>query len=104
VSVYALVVIVRKRLALEMSLYQILQISSVTLFERTPILQALQPSDGSTSSRSAPRSSLCARKPTSRFRLVGGQIGDVAWGEPERFDQPCRHYFLSIVEGQYRAG
>ena len=45
VSVYVLVAIVRKRLGLEASLYQILQILSVTLFEKTPILQALQPSD-----------------------------------------------------------
>jgi len=44
VSVYVLVAIVRKRLGLEMSLYQILQILSVTLFEKVPILQALQPS------------------------------------------------------------
>jgi hypothetical protein len=36
------VAIVRKRLGLEASLYQILQILSVTLFEKTPILQALQ--------------------------------------------------------------
>jgi Domain of unknown function (DUF4372)/Transposase DDE domain len=42
VSVYVLVAIVRKRLALEASLYQILQILSVTLFEKTSILQALQ--------------------------------------------------------------
>jgi hypothetical protein len=42
VSVYVLV-IVRKRLGLEISLYQILQILSVMLFEKTPILQALQP-------------------------------------------------------------
>ena len=42
---YVLVAIVRKRLALEASLYQILQILSVTLFEKTPILRALQPSD-----------------------------------------------------------
>ena len=42
---YVLVAIVRKRLGLEASLYQILQILSVTLFEKTPILQALQPSD-----------------------------------------------------------
>jgi transposase len=42
VSVYVLVAIVRKRLALPLSLYQILQILSVTLFEKTPILQALQ--------------------------------------------------------------
>jgi Transposase DDE domain/Domain of unknown function (DUF4372) len=45
VSVYVLVAIVRKRLRLEVSLYQILQILSVTLFEKTPILQALQPPD-----------------------------------------------------------
>jgi hypothetical protein len=45
VSVYVLVAIVRKRLALEASLYQILQILSVTLFEKTPILRALQASD-----------------------------------------------------------
>jgi hypothetical protein len=45
VSIYVLVAIVRKRLLLEMSLYQILQILSVTLFEKTPILQALQPPD-----------------------------------------------------------
>jgi hypothetical protein len=43
VSVYVLVAIVRKRLGLEISLYQILQILSVMLFEKTPILQALQP-------------------------------------------------------------
>jgi hypothetical protein len=45
VSIYVLVAIVRKRLGLEISLYQILQILSLTLFEKTPILQALQPSD-----------------------------------------------------------
>jgi len=45
VSVYVLVAIVRKRLLLPLSLYQILQILSVTLFEKTPILQALQPPD-----------------------------------------------------------
>ena len=45
VSVYVLVAIVRKRLGLEISLYQILQILSVMLFEKTPILQALQASD-----------------------------------------------------------
>jgi len=48
VSVYVLVAIVRKRLGLEASLYQILQILSLTLFEKTPILQALQASDACT--------------------------------------------------------
>ncbi len=45
VSVYVLVAIVRKQLGLEVSLYQILQILSVTLFEKTPILEALRPSN-----------------------------------------------------------
>ncbi len=42
VSIYVLVAIVRKRLSLDLSLYQILQILSVTLFEKTPIFRALQ--------------------------------------------------------------
>ena len=42
VSAYVLVAIVRKRLAVEASLYQILQVFSLTLFEKTPILRALQ--------------------------------------------------------------
>jgi hypothetical protein len=41
VSVYVLVAIVRKRLGLESSLYTILQILSVTVFERTPLNQIL---------------------------------------------------------------
>jgi hypothetical protein len=45
VSIYVLVAILRKRLELEASLYQTLQILSVTLFEKTPILQALQTFD-----------------------------------------------------------
>jgi Domain of unknown function (DUF4372)/Transposase DDE domain len=45
VSVYVLVAIVRKRLGLEASLYQTLQILSVTLFEKAPILCALQALD-----------------------------------------------------------
>jgi len=45
VSIYVLVAIVRKRLGLEASLYQILQILSLTLFEKTPISRALQASD-----------------------------------------------------------
>ena len=45
VSIYVLVAIVRKRLLLGASLYQILQILSLTLFEKTPISRALQASD-----------------------------------------------------------
>ena len=42
VSVYVVVAIVRERLGLEASPYQILQILSVTLSEKTPIFRALQ--------------------------------------------------------------
>jgi hypothetical protein len=45
VSVYVLVAIARKRLGLQASLYQILQILSLTLFEKTPISCALQAID-----------------------------------------------------------
>jgi len=40
VAVYVLIAIVKKRLRLDQSLYTILQVLSVTLFEKTPILQA----------------------------------------------------------------
>ncbi len=42
VSVYLLVAIVKKRLNLPGSLYTLLQVLSVTLFEKMPISQALQ--------------------------------------------------------------
>jgi hypothetical protein len=42
VGIYVLVAIVRKRLGLDASLYQILQIFSVTLFEKMPLLQVFQ--------------------------------------------------------------
>lgn len=57
VSVYVLVAIVRKRVGLEASLYQILQILSVTLFEKTPILRALDAS-GSHNDSLEPRNQL----------------------------------------------
>lgn len=41
ISVYVLVAIIKKRLKLDQSLYTILQIFSVTVFEKIPILQAL---------------------------------------------------------------
>jgi hypothetical protein len=41
VSVYVLVAIIRKRLKLEASLYTLLQIISVTMFEKLPLLSAL---------------------------------------------------------------
>jgi IS4 transposase len=44
ISVYLLVAILKKRLRLSASLYTILQILSLTLFEKTPILQALSQS------------------------------------------------------------
>lgn len=41
ISIYVLVAIVKKKLQVNLSLYTILQILSVMLFEKTPILQAL---------------------------------------------------------------
>ena len=41
ISVYVLVAIMKKRLKIEASLYTILQVLSVTIFERMPLLQAL---------------------------------------------------------------
>ena len=41
ISVYVLVTIIKKRLNLEHSLYTILQIFSVTVFEKTPVIQIL---------------------------------------------------------------
>ncbi len=40
VSIYVLIAIVKKRLALEPGLHEILQVLSLTLFEQVPILQA----------------------------------------------------------------
>jgi Domain of unknown function (DUF4372)/Transposase DDE domain len=45
ISVYVLVAIIKKELQLEGSLYRMLQICSVSIFEKTPILQALSVTD-----------------------------------------------------------
>ena len=45
VSVYVLVAIMKKRLKIDLSLYTILQILSITLFEKMPIIQAFQAFD-----------------------------------------------------------
>jgi hypothetical protein len=48
ISVYVLVAIVKKRLNLDGSLYRILQILSVSIFDKTPILEALSNVDDQT--------------------------------------------------------
>ncbi len=45
VSVYLLVAIIKKRLGLDLSLYTILQILSVSIFEKTPLIELFAPSD-----------------------------------------------------------
>jgi hypothetical protein len=45
ISIYVLVAIVKKRLNLEASLYRILQILSVNIFQKMPLLQALSDAD-----------------------------------------------------------
>ena len=42
IATYLLVAILKKRLGLEASLYQLLQVLSITVFEKTPILQAFE--------------------------------------------------------------
>ena len=48
VSVYVLVAIVKKRLGLKASLYTLLQLFSVTLFEKMPMSQAFSESTKTT--------------------------------------------------------
>ena len=43
IAVYVLIAIIKKQLHLSQSPYTILQISSITLFEKMPILQAFAP-------------------------------------------------------------
>ena len=45
ISVYVLVAIIKKQLKLKTGLYTILQILSLTLFEKTPLVQLLMMSD-----------------------------------------------------------
>jgi len=45
ISVYVLVAIIKKQLKIDLSLYTILQIFSITLFEKKPILQVLTETD-----------------------------------------------------------
>ncbi len=45
ISVYVLVAIMKKRMKIDLSLYTILQILSITLFEKKPLLQVLTASD-----------------------------------------------------------
>ena len=52
VSVYVLVAIIKKRLALSRSLYEILQILSLNLFEKTSLTSALTLTPGPSEQRS----------------------------------------------------
>jgi len=54
VSVYVLVAIVKKRLKLGHSLYTILQILSIALFEKKPILQVFSELDNTTCEETTP--------------------------------------------------
>ena len=66
VSVYVLVAIVKKRLALPASLYEILQILSLTLFEKTPVNGLFD--DDSSSENSCRR-----RQPIEPIQLMLGR-------------------------------
>jgi hypothetical protein len=54
ISVYVLVAIVKKELKLDRSLGEILQILSLTLFEKTPMFQALSEKKGRNSTPPSP--------------------------------------------------
>ncbi len=54
ITVYLLIAIIKKRLKIEASLYNILQVLSVSLFEKIPILQAFQQADTSLKTLSPP--------------------------------------------------
>jgi IS4 transposase len=54
VSVYLLVAIVKKRLGTELSLYTILQILSVSIFEKTPLVELFSQTDYQTSPPPSP--------------------------------------------------
>ena len=54
VSVYVLIAIIKKRLDLRASLYELLQILSLTQFERTPLSQLLTSSELPNESHSSP--------------------------------------------------
>jgi hypothetical protein len=45
ISIYVLVAIIKKKLKIELNLYTILQIFSITLFEKKPILEVLTDTD-----------------------------------------------------------
>ena len=54
VCTYVLIAIVKKRLKLEHSLYEILQILSLNMFETTPINQLLEPAPSETHPQQSP--------------------------------------------------
>ena len=66
ISVYLLVAIVKKRLDLPGSLYTLLQVLSVTMFEKMPISQALQQKDYIQSAANS-------LQPTDSVRVLTGQ-------------------------------
>jgi len=50
ISVYALVAIIKKRLGIQQDIYTILQVLSLTLFEKTPIFSLFEDYDDQTES------------------------------------------------------
>jgi len=69
VSVYVLVAIVKKRLALSANLYEILQILSLTMFERTPLRSA-------TSALRSPAHVIGRHQPVESLRITLGHDWD----------------------------
>lgn len=60
ISIYVLVAIVKKRLGLDKSIFTILQISSVTLFERRPIYRPSRARDAKTKMSKTANDRICS--------------------------------------------
>jgi hypothetical protein len=73
VSVYVLVAIIKKRLELSASLYEILQILSLTMFERMPINQLLSLQPQASDERVSPNQAFYERRQSVSF--VEGETG-----------------------------
>ena len=73
VSVYVLVAIVKKRLDLDASLYTLLQILSVTLFEKMPIHQALAGDENRCNPSQSNRGKRPGGQAAARWRMRSGK-------------------------------
>ncbi len=102
VSVHVLVAIIRKRLKLEQSLYTILQILSLTVFEKTPLYQLFDPEDLQIGQLDHPNQlnlRLIPLHPASPY--VGCRIAGHLTGNPLRHGRNCDRVGYRRRGGRY---